>query len=470
MDGTNTSNIEYMGVSNTGTFSGPVCLLPQQPDKVGKLYGVDCSQFTGDGGEASPEGIGFHKQGYIQFVTAQSYGITSLPSSNFYVLGMMPSDSTWTKGIIINGGAPYFFRLKGGASKNRDVSQAGPEIMNEVINVSQSVTAPDYFHSMSTVTVEAYNKNGIWDKLRQKQYGIRISWGWSGGLEEQKTTFTGIINSATTSEVAGKETIVLQCIDYMQILKDTPIVNSPFYDGMVAYYAIADLARRAGIQSFIKDWDSEEDYFLPSGYAFSSPKVRYEQSQKIFDCMIDMVKRFEAFIYFDEAGKLHVNRLPGGLFGQTDGSPTFQFVTNPDADPTQLILDQKNITFDLTSTINRISLMTLDRDTRNAIIYTRSATGDENNILYRKVFLINQAALGDIDVARAWAERLAERMFYPIIKASFSSVGYAGSVANIFDFISLNGQELRLMTINRKYDANSNDFTNEYSGEWLYGK
>jgi hypothetical protein len=37
------------------------------------------------------------------------------------------------------------------------------------------------------------------------------------------------------------------------------------------------------------------------------------------------------------------------------------------------------------------------------------------------------------------------------------------------DFISVDGQEFRVMSISRKYDANSNDFAQEYNCEWLGG-
>lgn len=466
------TSISYKGVTNTGTYEGPVCLLPQQPDKPGKFYGVDCLEFSGDGGSASPDGTGFHKQGKIVFQSATNAGITSMPDSDYHVLIMTPGAVTWGDGYSLeNGGAPYFFRLKGGNEETPAPGGGGGVTIPDVISATQTVSAPDYYHVMSTATIEIYNKNGQYDYLRKKQHGIRMSWAWQGEFSPiTDPTFVGVIVGANSNEVAGKETMTLQCEDFMRILKDTPIINSPFYDGMVAYYAIADLAKRAGVTEFIKDWESENDYFLSSGYVYSQPKVRFEQSQKIFECIISLVQRFQAFIYFDAQGKLHINNLPGGLFSVTEGTvPSANFVRDPLADTSTVILDQKNIDYDFSSTQNRMTVMTVDRDTRNAIFYTRSATGAEDTLAYRKVNFLKKPELGDIESARMWVERAIKRVFYPIRKTSFVTTGSGFSLSSVLDFITVDGQEYRLMSITRKYSAHDNSFTNEYGAEWLGG-
>ena len=448
---------EWMGVNNHFELEGSVAELPQQPDKAGSLYGVDCAGFGGLGGGCSPYGMGFHNQGYIDFSPAPNTGVDELPSSSFYILTMTSSHTT-----VANGGAPFFFRLKGAriGEEEPDVGEGVP--VSGIISASQTITAPDYHHVESSASLELYNKNGVYNGLTAKQGVLRMGFGWEGYAP---TTFTGIIISSETRMVAGQETIALECKDTMQVLKDSPIVNSPFYDGMVALYAIKDLAQRAGINKVIADWDNEDDYFLPSGYVFTQPKMRYSSEQSIFDCIIDMVKRFEAFVYFDGSGNFHVDRLEGGLFGDSSREPVGAFTIDPSSK--NAIIDSFNIGYDFSSTVNRISIMTVDRDTRNPIIITHSS--DDSVLAYRKLMLLDQAALGGLEEAKEWAARLGERVFYPIRKTTFSTPGGESDVGPL-DFFSVEGSEFRCMSKSTTCDAMNNDLRTEYVGEWLYGK
>jgi len=468
--------IVYHGIKYNGELEGPVCKLPTQPDAKQQLFGVDCKTFIDpDGGDALPSGVGFHQQGEIFFLKSNN-SIASLPKSNFYVLIMRPEKTTLSAYLgditIERGGCPYFFKLKGGSKREIEEPEITSIDVTDVLNISESVSAPDYFHSLATATVEIYNKGGIYDYLASGQYAINIYWGWDWGNEVVlKKTFLGVIVGANISEVPGKETITLQCEDYMTILKNTPIINSPFYDGMVAYYAIQDIAKRAGIKNFVKDWDNEDDYFLPSGYAFTKPLVRFDSRQMLFNCAIDIVKRFEAFIYFDSEGQLHIKKLPGGLFSDnTNGTFVATFYRNPDEDVENVILNEKNVEYNFASVVNRINIFTLDRDTRNPILYTKSAVGDEDHILYRKILLLDQPAYGDLPVAKTYASRLADRVFYPMRKVSIATAGSTNNtILDILDFIKVDNMEFRLTSINRKYDAASNNFNCEYGAEWLGG-
>ena len=42
-------------------------------------------------------------------------------------------------------------------------------------------------------------------------------------------------------------------------------------------------------------------------------------------------------------------------------------------------------------------------------------------------------------------------------------------ILDIFDFVKVDGDEFRLMSVSRKYSASENDFTNEYGVEWMGG-
>ena len=269
----------------------------------------------------------------------------------------------------------------------------------------------------------------------------------------------------------GKETITLQCEDYHHILQNTPIINSPFYDGMVGYHVIKDLAQRAGIEkdAFVKEWEDETEYFLPSGYSFTAPKMRFKTRDKLFECIMDIVKRFEAYVYFDGAGKFHIAKLPGGLLGPPVDTivPTAKFSSDPNTGD-ELILDQRNINIDFSSTFNQINCLTLERDTRNPIMIGIVA-GREDKLTFKKEYLIDQPAYGEKEVARVHLNELSQRIFFPIRKMGFKTTG-SNLVLKPLDFVTVDGIPFRIISISRTFNAESNDYINEYETEWLNGK
>jgi len=470
--------LEYEGVDNKGIYGGSVVKLPKQLDAVVDVYGIDCKEFIGVGGGALlPTLPFFQKKGYAAFrkkPSCREVPCGEAPETETYVLAMKADDGDFGGAILKNSRTPFFFKLKGGAKIDREPDFESQTLYG-ILEATETAEAPDYFHFKKTATVTVYNEGGRYDYLRDSQHGITLKWGWSG-VTEIKKTFTGIIISATSVEIAGRESLQLHCEDYMYILKNMPIVNSPFYDGMIAFYAIKDLAQRAELTvEAIQDDINPllETPFLPSGYGFTKPAMRFPSKNMIFECMINIAQRFELFIFFDPDGKLHVKKLPGGLFSDvseeniTDSS---YFTRNPSSDFQNIILDEKNIEFNYDSTVNRISVMTVDRDTRLPILVTRSPESydSESLIIFKKVALIDQPALGGLAEAIDWIENYAERAFRPIRKTSFRTAGGLSSILP-FDFILVDGIEFRLMSLNRSFSAESNDFTNTYNAEWLGG-
>jgi hypothetical protein len=382
-------------------------------------------------------------------------------------LKFKPSNTTFIGNILENGGSPFYFRLKGINLLNSGEPDEGDSgnITNTVLSINETVTAPDYFHCKKSLDVTCYDEHGVISSiLVQGQTGITVSWGWDGDVEK---TFTGVVTSVSTSQKAGMETISIRAEDYFYVLKNSPIINSPFYDGMVAYYAIKDMAQRANLIGFINEWIGERDDFLPAGFSFSKPAMRFNSTQSLFDCMMDIVKRFEAFLYFDERGRLVVKKLPGGLFSTVEGAAV-SFSSDPSVSPENVILDEKQVEMNYDSTVNVISAMTLDRDTRNVILYVKTATGDENNVLFKKVYLLNQSALGELEVCRNHVEELSQRMFYPILKTRWKC---AGTNVNLqpLSFVEVDGKIFRLMSMKRSYSSETNDLNTSYEGEWLGG-
>jgi hypothetical protein len=482
-NGTEIVDIEYSASNEENAPTGlPVCVLPVNADAEGAIsrYGVDTKQFIDQNGLINLQpSFGLHREGKMIFFSAEELAndFTALPNTNFFFLVMKPEDRIWEGGRLKHAKTPYFMRLKGVDQKEgRDPVLIGvTDVTDDLITLKEDASAPDYFHIKRGASFTLYNENGRYDFIRQRQLGVDISWGWNG---KTCRTFTGMTVSTSNNQVAGKETLTVQCEDYNYILQNTPIVNSPYYDGMVGFHAVKDLAKRAGLEEFDKDWEDDHEYFLKSGYSFTSPAVRFKATDKIFDCIMNIVKRFEAYIYFDAFGTMHIDKLPGGLLGVPPVRIPIEFTSDPTDTDKILILDNKTINIDLNSTVNHISILTLDRDTRNPIIYALAAEPpdyDPNTLLFKKKMMIDQPAYGELNVATAHAKELALRVFKPIRKTSFKTVGLAvinpecDPIIEPLEFITVDGVEFRLISISRNYNAESNDFTQDYEAEWLNG-
>jgi len=479
---------EYSGVDNKGETNGSVCLVPNEAN--GTAFGVDCKDFIGPAtgskgmGDSKteishPTGFGFHRQGVIYFNSAEALSVTK-SDGDFYILIMKPehtyitlkrgeNDYTYTTYTVPYGGTPYYFRLKGGYDDSpEEGAPIGEDVTKDVISVEHSFDLDDYFMISANASVALYNKNGKYDYLKTQQYPITISFGWNNTNIKK---FTGLVVSTTNSEVPGKEIITLECQDYMFVLRNTPIVNSPYFDGMILFYAAKYLAQMAGIGNIYQDWENTDEYFLPSGYAFTKPRFKYPSTQMIYECIKDVVQRGEATAYFDSDGDFHVKKLPGGLFSEeASQSVKATFFRNPDNDEVAaIVLDEKNEEYSLRDTVNTVSIISVEKNDRNYIFYNTQAIGDEDRLQYRRILMIDEGALGDVESVTAWAEDLKKRVFYPIRKISFKTTGFISNNIQPLDFVTVDNNEYRVIGIRNSYMAESNDFNCEYTCEWLGG-
>ena len=159
--------------------------------------------------------------------------------------------------------------------------------------------------------------------------------------------------------------------------------------------------------------------------------------------------------------------MPGGLFGD-GGEIVESFYSDPNQDAGVVLLDEKQVDVNYDSTVNVISAMTVERDTRNPIVYVHSAVGADNYLLYKKVWMLDQPAYGELEVCRNAVEELSKRMFKPILKAKWK-VAWTETPVQPLEFVKLDGQKFRVMSIKRSFDANTNDMTTNFEGEWLGG-
>ena len=524
-DSTSFVNMDTSGASGSET----VCKLPiastDASDPIvnpGVLFGVDCEKFiqgpvTQIVGKSG--GTGYHGDGVVYFSKADQ---TKAPSGdNRNIQGtaywgvtmattFIPFPGPTSGDFTYRGGCPYFFKIKGmAASTDPTIILKEQDVSDNVISVDEDISAPDYYHIKKSATIVLYNKKGItsgnnpvtgsettnYDYLKDSQRGIRIEWGWNG---DYTRTFTGLITNVSVSQTPGKEIITLTCQDYMYILENFRIVNSPLYDGMLQYYAIKDLAKRAGVLSCIADAgfvSVMDKYFLPTGFSFSKPAVVFQDFSTIMEAMNKIVQRDDTYVYFDELGKFHVDHIPGGILGSPAANTTInndhKFTSDPSSEnPNNIILNNKDINVSFEDTFNSISIKTLQRDTRNLIFLGLDASGTikytsgnvlagqqqqvtytapPNKLLFRKAWYHDEAAYGSVNVAKNYLADYSRRMFYPILKTSFQTMT-SGNLLKPLECVSVDDQTFRILGIKRSLNAENNDFTQTYDCEWLNGK
>lgn len=479
------SSYQYMDTE--AKFSTqPLVILPTEVTaEFQPQYGVDCAKYSDANGQLGPtQGFGFHKNGncvfyksgYLQLQYGDNAGIDA------YIVGLQPKElSTGKDGwYVTNGGAPYFFRLRGSAPKMKDPNIGFVDISEDVISISQNDSLENDFTALvKKVDVSLYNKGGKYDNLRDGQKVIRVSWGWCG--ENANTTFTGLTISSSVVETPGNEIINVHCEDTTWMLKQIPIINCPYFDGIFSYAAIEVLIKMAGATAYDLDWPDKDIHFITSGQGINDIRVRYESAKSIFDCIVNMAERDQSHFWYDGDGKFHLRRIPGGLFFDAGrGAPAANFVRDPDNNNanTFVILNEKNVEYSLNSVVNKITIVSTARDNTGPLIHNLDANGgqfnpapDPNTLLFDKCAYVYESAFGDYPSCVLYAIRMGERMFYPILKTSFTVVGLDGQVnLEPLAFVLVDGDGYRVTSVQRKYSADSNDYTLEISCEWLYGR
>jgi hypothetical protein len=355
-------------------------------------------------------------------------------------------------------GSPRSFYM---ANKNKQSKIS--DISDDIISISRTFSAPDLFHSEQSAEITIYNDGGKNDELVERVKGIQISMGWN----TPKLVFTGVAIGGSRSELAGKETLVIHCEDYNRILDDTEVVNSPYYDGMDAYYAFDDLSRQAGIIS--QDDTGSTRYYLPCGYSFTSPRYKIEPSgTSIKEALIDIAKRSESCFYFDETGSLHYSSLQGSLFFEDGFKIASSFYRDPlrSSDGFNIVLQERKVDYKVGDVVNTIVVRTIDRTSGGQFIHAVAAKQSQNLIPYKRIWYKHLPALASKEACVQWTRMISERMFKVPLGVSITTC--TKDVLTPLCFIEVDGHPFRLTNISETLNAEDNSYVTNLTADW-YG-
>ena len=379
-------------------------------------------------------------------------------------ISLIPGQVNMGGDTIQNGGPPFFGRMQFIDPKNiRGVSSRRTRRSNvrssssDVLSVNINFQAPDSYHAIQTAEVTFYNEGGRNNSLIERSHGIKIGLGWGSA----PTIFTGVTLGGYRSETAGMETITVNCQDYMYILDSARMINSPYYDGLDAFDAVNDIAKRAGISPV--DDTGSSGYALPCGYSFTKPAMRFSKSRTLKDCILEIARLAECCIYFDEDGVMHFSGIQGGIAFSGGGSSSgASFSKSPSGEDT--IIDEYRVESKVGEAVNQIYVESVDR-TSGALYFSRKLASNGLFDFYKPCF-ISQPALGSQQACNKWITMLSERLF----KAPTATTIKTFSSQKIVPLttISVEGKPYRVLSLQRSYRSDENSLTTTVSGEW-YG-
>lgn len=459
----------WKGVDNHIVATESTGLLPLDPSSnLPTAAGAICKTYKGDYGTHQGEGLGTV---IVKKMKQSGQDIKSKNISSY--VGLVPNLQADLNGWPVPyWGFPYFLRIKGKAfPEPKEASGSeGEDVTADLISLDESFDSNDWHSISKSANITLYNPNGRYQRLLSGQKGVKISWGPRDGVSENSegavATFTGVVISYQVNEKAGMETITLTCKDYMFVLENSLIINSAYYDGMVCRYAVEDLAKKAGITDFIVNWENEDEYFLSSApNNIQNALYRWENGTSYLEAIRSVLQKDEAFIHFDGDGKLNITKVPGGIVGDLASASTVgDYYQDPTQDKDLVIIGDMAVTVDLASTVNQITLISVDRETNNPIV--EATKSDSSNILFKRTFFWQQPAFGSINVAKAEINEKKIRLFNPILKVSISNTGINTDLLP-YQYINVKDQPFRVMSLKRSYNAESNDAKQELTGEYM---
>jgi len=393
------------------------------------------------------------------------------------------------------------------------------DISNDVVavNVERSLDSPRPTIVESKATVKVFDRDGLYGQFLAKARGIKIWMKWSTSeptAEEEEEdsfytdddlVFSGIAFGRSRDQAPGEEYVTFECVDHWTVLQGMQIKNSPYYDGFRVDVAIEDMCKRAGVE-FQDDTDVSQAkdggpsyQWLGQGTTVTEPRYRFSSEKSIKDCVMELIKPFESYLFFDEEGMLHMRPVPGGFDWSLqnelwDPLPKKTYFTDIESitDYSQLITGQISISSTASSSMyNSFVLMSIDRYTGAYVIYSKSNRDsllDPTKVGYLGFIREMRQQRPDLGGERKAMQSFLRKMIAlysrPGFEVKFTTPGHIpsyveeGAVKNIYpgQFINLKKdaegdagvadiykKRFRVLGISHSYDASNNEWNTEIS-------
>lgn len=393
------------------------------------------------------------------------------------------------------------------------------DITNLLIQADISQSAPDWFSIDQYLTLQLRDDNFIEsydgdDPIYQNSYDyfsseareIKLYTGWHtdnpdsdqpssiSDLPDLTELFTGFVTNVSLDYISELNVVNLKVSHQIERMKNIPILQSPFYDGMWTSGVYRDLVKRGQLYKdespkepnviFIED-NVEVENFVTTGYRlgigadYQSPIAKFDGSEVIMDCIRDIAKRDATRIYGHPNGALVLQKSSKGMVDEAVPVATFysypSYGTPPSHSDYYTMFN--GLTFEQTphDTVNFILYFTMDRDLVTPLVerFTKLKDGELDVTLtgYKKILRYKNTALGDQASLRMAIRRYADVVFYPPKKASFEGLGHPELLPiQVVRVITSKGNlgNFRIVSISSTIAKDGNEFKYEasYELEW----
>jgi len=303
----------------------------------------------------------------------------------------------------------------------------------------------------TTGSIRVFNTSGNYNDYLAKARGIKVwlKWGVDSSVtfSDDDIVFSGIAFGRQTVQAPGEEYVDFECKDHWTVLDSMQIKNSPFYDGFHIGSVVEDVANRGGIE-FSDDVDPSEAtlggpgfYFLGQGTVYDKPLYRFSSDRSLKDCVMETIKNYEVYVYFDTDGKLHMAPVPGGfLFNKThstwdpDVKETYYLFIDAADEYYQFIIDGLDMVSTLSSTIyNSVFVMSADRSTGGLIVSSRgnrrslTSPDDIGYLGFVREARIQRPDLGNKAAVEWWSDIVMQMYSKPGFEVDFNTAGHVPS-------------------------------------------
>jgi len=446
-------------------------------------------------------------------------------SSNTNVFGYTPAQITpagCAKRYTLHScKTPVLTQIRHVAEPDKDVdgwdTDNSFEVNDLVIRYDENYSAPD-FHTMTHTgtivflmnrTVSSSDLVDRLEALRSTAFYIEL-WGAYTTcnypllpINKGFKLFTGICYGGTLEEKAGERTMTCHIEDYTKILKDSPIFNSPFFDGMRDVNAVYKILSMLAFKdtgdgdslgpAYLCKLQAESNtpqfssttpdgrgsfsttYVLSDSYArLTSPYFKFQDGTMTWNALEQIAKKAGKVIFFDAYGLFHFECLSFDRYlynnGSIDDVPVLWYYTTSPFGFGQLILEVITREKSVTDVYNIIHLMTATPERELAIwddvnwdsLYQTNSPGF---LGYKKVYYQQDGIFGSVNTLDKLGKFYKSKFNKPPIIYKFQSYGVP---MRCFDIVSVNGQKLIVTSISNNFDPRKNMWSQSVEGEW-YG-
>jgi hypothetical protein len=309
--------------------------------------------------------------------------------------------------------------------------------------------------------------------------------------------FTGISFGGDSTFSSAKDTVTLDCWDYISLLEELMYINSPFFDGMSLHYAIAYILERSGVSVlsaidnnphlYIEEGFEEtiKNYVLPTSNRFLSPLKKFKEGTKLIEALKDFINIFWVTFKCDNKGSYVLGTWEGlagaspkdTRFAQTNDiggtivTKNKEFVTFvPEGDSSykyNVLYDKKVISPKVKQWFNVFCVKTVERYTNIPEIVTdgfrdsitgiggNAANGIPDNFIgYMKLYFTQESSLGGAQSAREMIHTVKNVIGQTRTWCTIRIVGRRG--LELLDIIKIDNNYYRIMELRGSVSSTPN--------------